>query len=110
MLNCSTAAETQNRNGAGLRTGHKADTASCAASAVVGRRAIAVMIEFLAQMNCLGRARLDAHPASFAFVPIDSQQASVPLPDARSFCDGHVRSSLYVPGLDRETRKMVMRT
>lgn len=89
MLHDCAGTQTKNRDRSWLGAGHEANSATGAACSFVCRGAIAVMIELLAQMNCLGRTRFDAQPAPFALIYINSQEASVSLGRARSLRDCH---------------------
>src|SRR5579863_2928197 len=59
-----------------LRTAIEADAASCAVVAGVARRMHAIVAQFSRKFETLGRARLDAEPASFALFNIDDHVAA----------------------------------
>src|ERR1035437_1055745 len=80
--------ESQNRDCSRLGAYHEADSASSTARARIRCRAIAVVIQSLAEGDRLWRARFHAEPAAFALIHIHPQLATVLLLRIR-----HTRSS-----------------
>src|ERR1035437_7158325 len=69
--------ESQHRDRPRLGANHKADSASSTARARIRCRAIAVVVQSLAERDRFWRARFHAEPAAFAFIHIPPQLATV---------------------------------
>ena len=82
-------------DGARFGAGHVADAATAATSAEVLGGAVAVVVEFLADADQMQRTGFHAQSASFAFIDIDLEQASV------LFHGVHMLLSDWTPLLER---------
>jgi hypothetical protein len=69
--------ETEDGDGAGLRTGHKADAATGAAGTGIEGGAVAVVVERVTEAEEMERAGLDAETAALALLAVNADETTI---------------------------------
>jgi hypothetical protein len=69
--------ETEDGDGAGLRTGHEADATAGAAGTGIEGGAVAVVVERVTEAEEMERTGLHAETAAFALLSVDADETTV---------------------------------